>query len=90
MELNSPASLTVVGVCHNLPFGGHPSASEPTLDSGVPTGHLVVGYLQTGQPVTVNSPSEVYLDELEAAIHLERSRLAMWHPRQVHPFGDAA
>jgi hypothetical protein len=91
MDSTNPAALTAPGICHNLPFGGHPQAGEPTLDNGTPTGHLVVGYLQTGQPVTVDSPSPEYLDELEAAIHLERARLAMWHSRQdTHPWGDAA
>jgi hypothetical protein len=36
----------------------------------------------------VASSSLAFLDELEAAIHIERSRLALWYPVQVHPFGD--
>ena len=88
MEPKPPASLTAPGICHNLPLVGHPSAREVTLNSGTPTGHLVVGYFQTGQAVVVDSPSGIYLDELEAAIHTERARLALWYPPQVHPFGD--
>jgi hypothetical protein len=91
MDTTNPAALTAPGICHNLPFGGHPRAGEPTLDNGTPTGHLVVGYLQTGQAVTVDSASEAYLRELETAVHLELARLSMWRPRQdIHPWGDAA
>ena len=83
-----PASLTAAGICHNLDIAGHPAADDVSYDNSTPVSHLTIGYLATGQPVTVASSSLAWLDELEAAIHLERSRLALWYPAALHPFGD--
>lgn len=88
-QFTHPAlSLTAPGICHRLDVGGHPSAGDVTLDTGQPVSHLTIGFLRTGQPVTVASSSLAFLDELEAAIHIERSRLALWYPVELHPFGD--
>lgn len=91
-SVNPPgAEMTAPGLCHNISVGGHPAALEVTLESGVPVSHLILGYLLTGQPVAINSPSMAFLDELEAAIQWERAKYAMWvQDHQIHPFGDEA
>ncbi len=82
------ASLTAAGICHNIDVGGHPSAGEPTGDTGVPSERVTLGYLETGQPVTLAFRSLEQLGETAAAIAEEQGKLAMFLPRDVHPFGD--
>ena len=85
------ASLTAAGICHNIDVGGHPSALEPSVDTGIPTGRVILGYLETGQPVTLAFRSLQQMGETAAAITEEQGRLAMFLPRhEVSPFGDAA
>ena len=82
------ASLTAAGICHNIDVGGHPSAGEVTADTGTPVGRVTLGYLETGQPVTLAFRSLEQLGETAAAIAEEQGKLAMFLPRPVHPFGD--
>ena len=90
-QFTGPASLTVNGICHNLLVSGHPSAGEPSVDTGVPVGRVVLGYLETGQPVTLSFRSLERMGETAAAITQEQGKLAMFLPRHdVDPFGDAA
>lgn len=85
------ASLTMNGICQNLDVGGHPSALEPSVDTGIPTGRVILGYLETGQPVTLAFRSLQQLGETAAAMTAEQGKLAMHLPRhEVDPFGDAA
>lgn len=70
--------MSAPGICHNLPLTGSPLATEVTQDGAdLPVGHFIVGYL-CGQPVTVDSPSGEWLDELESSIRVVRARIAMW------------
>lgn len=88
---NPSASLTINGICHNLPFSGHASAGEATLDDGVPSGRVILGFLPTGQPVTLVFHSLEQMGETAAAITREQGSLAMWLPRlDVDPFGEDA
>lgn len=85
------ASLTAPGICHNIDIGGHASAGGATLDDGVPSGRVILGYLETGQPVTLVFHSLEQMGETAAAITREQGSLAMWLPRHdVHPFGEDA
>jgi hypothetical protein len=82
------ASLTATGICHNIDVGGHPSASEVTVDTGVPVARVTLGYLETGQPVTLAFRSLEQIGETAAVLTEEQGKLAMFLPREVHPFGD--
>jgi hypothetical protein len=82
------ASLTAAGICHNLDVGGHPSAGEPTVDTGVPAERVTLGYLETGQPVSLVFRSLEQMGEAAAAITAGQGKLALFLPREVHPFGD--
>lgn len=85
----SAADLTMNGICHHLDIGGHPSALEPSIDTGIPTGRVILGYLATGQPVTLAFRSLEQMGETAAAITEEQGKLAMHLPRlDVSPFGD--
>jgi hypothetical protein len=85
-----PAELTAAGLCHHLSITGTPGALEVTLNNGVPVSHLIIGYLETGQPVAIDSPSLEWLGKLAYAIQLDQARLSMWIQNRVHPFGDEA
>ena len=82
------ASLTAAGICHNLDVGGHPSAGEPTVDTGVPCERVTLGYLETGQPVSLVFRSLEQMGEAAAALTAGQGKLAMFLPRGGHPFGD--
>ena len=90
-QASPSASLTMNGICHNLDVSGHPSATEVTVDTGVPVARVILGYLQTGQPVTLAFRSLQQIGETAAALTQEQGKLAMFLPRHdVDPFGDAA
>jgi hypothetical protein len=90
-QFTGPASLTAPGICHNLDVGGHPSADEPTTGTGGPTERVILGYLPTGQPVTLVFRSLEQMGETAAAITQGQGRLAMFLPRHdVDPYGDVA
>ena len=82
------ASLSAPGLLHNIDVGGHPAALEPSVDSGIPTGRVLLGYLKTGQPVTLAFRSLEQISETAAALTEEQGKLAMFLPREVHPFGE--
>jgi hypothetical protein len=91
MDPQFTASLTAAGICHNLSLGGHPSAGEPTTGTGGPSERVTLGYLETGQPVTLVFRSLKQMGEAAAAITEGQGRLAMFLPRHdVDPMGDAA
>ena len=84
-------ALSAPGLLHNIDFGGHPSADEPTVDTGQPTERVILGYLPTGQPVTLIFRSLEQMGETAAAITQGQGRLAMFLPRHdVDPYGDVA
>ena len=82
------ASLTMNGICQNLDVGGHPSAGEPTVDTGVPSERVTLGYLPNGQAVSLVFRSLEQMGEAAAALTAGQGKLAMFLPRDVHPFGD--
>jgi hypothetical protein len=85
-QFTPPVSLTAPGICHRLDVGGHPSAGDVSVDTGVPTGRVILGYLETGQPVTLAFRSLEQMGETAAAITEEQGRLAMFLPRlDQHP-----
>jgi hypothetical protein len=91
MDPQFTASLTMNGICHNIDVGGHASALDPSVDTGTPVGRVVLGYLETGQPVTLAFRSLEQIGETAAALTEEQGKLAMFLPRHdVDPMGDVA
>jgi hypothetical protein len=82
------ASLTAAGICHNIDVGGHPSAGDPVTGTGGPSERVTLGYLSTGEPVTLVFRSLEQMGETAAAITQGQGKLAMFLPREVHPFGE--
>ena len=76
------------GICQNLDVGGHPSAGEPTVDTGVPCERVTLGYLPNGQAVSLVFRSLEQMGEAAAALTAGQGKLAMFLPRGVHPFDD--
>lgn len=80
-QFTPPVSLTAPGICHRLDVGGHPSAGDVSVDTGRPVGRVVLGYLETGQPVTLSFRSLEQIGETVAALTAEQGKLAMFLPR---------
>ncbi|HMH90151.1 MAG TPA: hypothetical protein VK586_03605 [Streptosporangiaceae bacterium] len=76
--MSAPAlTLTAPGICHRLGLDGAPGALEVSLDNGVPTGRVVIGYL-AGQPVILTFTDLQSLGAVLAALQVEGARLSHW------------
>jgi hypothetical protein len=84
------AAMSWPGICQHLEITGHPRAGEVTLDNGTPVARLSLGRDLAGHDVTLEITSLAGLGELSREIQLEQARLAMWYPREAHPFDGAA
>jgi hypothetical protein len=70
-------TLTAPGICHRLGLDGAPAALEISLDNGVPTARVVIGYL-AGQPVVLTFTDLQSLGAVLAALQVEGARLSHW------------
>jgi hypothetical protein len=81
-----PVWMTAPGTARG-PLEGHPHAGLPTVLNGRPHESVSLGTI-AGREVVIETESLDWLDEAAQEIQYARSRLAMFLPRDVHPFGD--
>jgi hypothetical protein len=79
------AIVSLPGTCHNVDITGHPGAGDAYLRNGIPVGRVYLGGSTEGsaygsRPV-LDALTLLELDELLAAVSLERDRVAAWDER---------
>jgi hypothetical protein len=81
-----PTWISAPGLAH-LPIDGHPHAGEAFTLNGRAREVLSLGTIG-GRELLIEAESLEYLDELDRELTFARSRLAMFLPLPVHPFGE--